>query len=370
MKDVFVQLTIAGTEVGPFTIIPLPNAALPGIVSRADLIIGQIFSVPDNTVIIRLQSNGLCTNHLDLIIGTTTTTTTTQPATTTTTTTLPGTTTSSTTTTTTTDPDATTTTTTSTSSTTTTTTTDPDATTTTTTTSSTTTTTTTVPETTYTVLMMCVDGIPSGDPYETTNIPWGANYLDQAVDGSSNYYVVIGQYGSTFGYTPVVADLVPGQTGCPTTTSTTTTSTTTEAPVTTTSTTTTTTTGLPTKLYVYVTGAGNNGTKITDVAIGSTVYIAPGAPLIADQAVGDGRYTRSTVFDIDPGDFGSKSVSMSWYANDLDYENSNNAIAFQNGPGFGGCGLYHYGSTTGSCSASTTIVAGNSVIIIANLDNS
>ena len=87
MISVFVQLTLAGTDVGPFTIIPLPNPAIVWGVSRIDLLYGQTYSVPDNTNIIRIQSTGICTNYIDLIIGTTTTTTTTTaiPGTTTTT---------------------------------------------------------------------------------------------------------------------------------------------------------------------------------------------------------------------------------------------------------------------------------------------
>lgn len=156
---VFVQLTSAGVDVGPFDIYQwlAPNWVLvESGVSRATLILGANYTVDDNATIIRVQSSGACDNYLDLVIGTTTTTTTTEAlATTTTTTTVEPTTTTTTTTeepgttttTTTTENPGTTTTTTTTEdlgTTTTTTTTEDLGTTTTTSTSSTTTTTTTL----------------------------------------------------------------------------------------------------------------------------------------------------------------------------------------------------------------------------------
>jgi hypothetical protein len=99
MKNVFVQLTVAGTNVGPFIIVPLPDATPTWGISKANLIIGETYSVPDNTNTIRIQSTGQCTNYIDLVIGevSTTTTTTTSSPTTTTTTTSSGTTTTTTT---------------------------------------------------------------------------------------------------------------------------------------------------------------------------------------------------------------------------------------------------------------------------------
>lgn len=120
---VFIQLTTAGAEVGPFDIysyvFPGPFVLVDSGVSRATLIAGANYTVPDDATVVRVQSSGLCDNFKDLFIeGTTTTTTTTTEA----------------------PPEETTTTTT-----TTTTETPPEDTTTTTTTSSTTTTTTTIP---------------------------------------------------------------------------------------------------------------------------------------------------------------------------------------------------------------------------------
>lgn len=160
---VFVQLTSAGVDVGPFDVYQwlAPNWVLvESGVSRTTLILGTNYTVDDGATIIRLQSSGACDNYLDLVIGTSTTTTTTtgEPTTTTTTTTLAGTTTTTTTTedlgttttTTTTEDLGTTTTTTTTedlgTTTTTTTTEDPGTTTTTTTTEASTTTTTTTTE--------------------------------------------------------------------------------------------------------------------------------------------------------------------------------------------------------------------------------
>jgi len=129
------------------------------------------------------------------------------------------------------------------------------------------------------------------------------------------------------------------------------------------------TTTLTTSLGVTVIGVGNNGTKVTSISIGTSVYVSSANEVVANTPMGDGRYTGSAVFDIDPADFGTKTIYVSWSATDLDYENSVNQIYMSNGGYFGGMGTYHYAPTTGSCSASTTIVAGNIISIQANLDN-
>ena len=90
---VFIQLTIAGTDVGPFDL--YSNATSPTFsdppfetgISRASLVAGfTSYLVPDDTTIIRIQSTGVCTNYIDVsVVATTTTTSTTEGSTTSTT---------------------------------------------------------------------------------------------------------------------------------------------------------------------------------------------------------------------------------------------------------------------------------------------
>ena len=88
---VLITLTIAGSDTGPFDlysdvdgfVVPFETN-----VPKASLIAGYTSSlVPDGAVLIRVKSDSVCTNYIDLIIGATTTTTSTSTSTTTTTTT-------------------------------------------------------------------------------------------------------------------------------------------------------------------------------------------------------------------------------------------------------------------------------------------
>jgi hypothetical protein len=105
-KSAIITLTTAGTSTGPFNLLSDVDSYVTPFESsilRASLIAGYTTNlVPDAATIIRVKSNGACTNYIDLTYPTspTTTTTTTTSTTTTTTTTL----TTSTTTTTTTGP--------------------------------------------------------------------------------------------------------------------------------------------------------------------------------------------------------------------------------------------------------------------------
>lgn len=128
MTTVLIQLTIAGSETGPFNLYcvdSLGNQTGPfeSNVPKAALVAGYVTTIPADCQIVRVKSNsGTCQNYIDLSLGITTTTTTVQPGSTTTTTTQIPTTTTTTvilTTTTTTSPGSTTTTSTTTSSTTT-----------------------------------------------------------------------------------------------------------------------------------------------------------------------------------------------------------------------------------------------------------
>ncbi len=94
---VLITLTLAGSDTGPFDlysdvdgfVVPFENN-----VPKASLVSGYTSSlVPNGTIVIRVKSDSICTNYIDLIVGGTTTTTTststsTSTSTTTTTTTL------------------------------------------------------------------------------------------------------------------------------------------------------------------------------------------------------------------------------------------------------------------------------------------
>jgi hypothetical protein len=87
---VLITLTTAGTDSGPFDLYSDLDGYLSAFesgVSKASLEAGYASSlVPDYTNTIRVKSNGvLCTNSVNIIVGTTTTTTTTSTTTTTTT---------------------------------------------------------------------------------------------------------------------------------------------------------------------------------------------------------------------------------------------------------------------------------------------
>ena len=110
-QTVLITLTTAGTDTGPFDLFSDADSyvtAFENNVPKASLVSGYTSTlVPDLATIIRVKSDSLCTNYIDLPIVTTTTTTSTSSTTTTTTSTS-----STTTTTTTTVPPTTTTTTT------------------------------------------------------------------------------------------------------------------------------------------------------------------------------------------------------------------------------------------------------------------
>jgi hypothetical protein len=80
-QTVLITLTVAGADTGPFDlysdadgyVTPFEND-----VPKASLVSGYTSSlVPDLATIVRVQSDGLCINYIDLTIVTTTTTTTT-----------------------------------------------------------------------------------------------------------------------------------------------------------------------------------------------------------------------------------------------------------------------------------------------------
>ena len=92
---VFITLTLAGANVGPFNLysdIDGYTTAFESDVSKDDLTSGYASNlVPDGTTTIRLLSTGQCTNYFDILLiePTSTTTSTSSSSTTTTTTTVP-----------------------------------------------------------------------------------------------------------------------------------------------------------------------------------------------------------------------------------------------------------------------------------------
>jgi hypothetical protein len=77
---VFIQLTTAGTDTGPFNLysnVDVYTSAFEVGVSKLDLISGYTSAmVPNGTTSIRVKSNGSCIDYVDISVSTTTTTTT------------------------------------------------------------------------------------------------------------------------------------------------------------------------------------------------------------------------------------------------------------------------------------------------------
>jgi hypothetical protein len=85
---VFITLTIAGTDSGPFDLysnLDGYTSAFESGVSKASLLAGYSSAlVPDYTTTIRVKSNGVCINYIDILLKSTTTTTTSSSTSTTT----------------------------------------------------------------------------------------------------------------------------------------------------------------------------------------------------------------------------------------------------------------------------------------------
>ena len=81
---VYIILTIAGTDSGPFDLysdVDAFAAAFETDVSRAALVAGYTtFAVPDGATQIKVQSTGSCTNYIIIDVGPAITTTTTTAA--------------------------------------------------------------------------------------------------------------------------------------------------------------------------------------------------------------------------------------------------------------------------------------------------
>ena len=78
---VLITLTVAGADSGPFNLysnLDGYTSAFETGVSKASLLAGYSSAlVPDYTTTVRVKSNGLCLNYVDIVLGATTSTTTT-----------------------------------------------------------------------------------------------------------------------------------------------------------------------------------------------------------------------------------------------------------------------------------------------------
>ncbi|NBW92317.1 MAG: hypothetical protein EBR53_07675 [Actinobacteria bacterium] len=80
---VFITLTSAGADAGPFNLYSNVDGFVSAFatgVSKAALLAGYSVVAPAGTTTVRIISNGVCTNYIDVVIGATTTTTTTSGA--------------------------------------------------------------------------------------------------------------------------------------------------------------------------------------------------------------------------------------------------------------------------------------------------
>lgn len=86
---VLITLTIAGADTGPFNLYSdvdgYVSAFETGVTKTALQAGYPSFLVPNGTTVVRIKSDGLCTNYIDVSVITTTTTTTSSTTTTTTT---------------------------------------------------------------------------------------------------------------------------------------------------------------------------------------------------------------------------------------------------------------------------------------------
>jgi hypothetical protein len=78
---VLITLTVAGADSGPFNLYSNLDGFVSAFetgVSKASLLAGYPSAlVPDYTTTVRVKSNGVCVNYVDILLGATTTTTTT-----------------------------------------------------------------------------------------------------------------------------------------------------------------------------------------------------------------------------------------------------------------------------------------------------
>lgn len=79
---IFITLTSAGADSGPFNLYSNVDGFVSAFaigVSKAALLAGYSVIAPAGTTTVRIMSNGVCTNFIDVAVSATTTTTTTAP---------------------------------------------------------------------------------------------------------------------------------------------------------------------------------------------------------------------------------------------------------------------------------------------------
>lgn len=80
--NIFITITSSGADTGPFNLYSNADAFVSAFavgVSKAALVAGYSIVAPAGTTTVRIMSNGVCTNFIDVAVSTTTTTTTTEP---------------------------------------------------------------------------------------------------------------------------------------------------------------------------------------------------------------------------------------------------------------------------------------------------
>lgn len=79
---IFITLTSAGADSGPFNLYSNVDGYVSAFdinVPKATLLAGYSVIAPAGTTTVRIMSNAVCTNFIDVTVSTTTTTTTTGP---------------------------------------------------------------------------------------------------------------------------------------------------------------------------------------------------------------------------------------------------------------------------------------------------
>jgi hypothetical protein len=77
--EILLTLTTAGADTGPFDLysdVDSYVSAFDTVVAKLDLEAGYATTAPDGTTIVRVQSTGLCTNYIDIVLVPPTTTST------------------------------------------------------------------------------------------------------------------------------------------------------------------------------------------------------------------------------------------------------------------------------------------------------
>jgi len=77
--NIFITITSSGADTGPFNLYSNVDGFVSAFgvgINKAVLVAGYSTIAPAGTTTVRIMSNGVCTNFIDVIVSTTTTTTT------------------------------------------------------------------------------------------------------------------------------------------------------------------------------------------------------------------------------------------------------------------------------------------------------